>query len=456
MEKVLNYLDDHYDRHLAEFIQFLTFPSVSTQSTYRGDVRACANWLSAHLTKIGLPSTVSETAGHPVVWGQRCHQPGKPTVLIYGHYDVQPPEPLELWESPPFEPTINAGNIFARGATDDKGPVFTHIKAMEALLAIDGELPINVKWLFEGEEEIGSPSLEPFVKENLAQLACDFIVISDTAHYTKSKPSITYGLRGLACFELTICGPDRDLHSGGYGGTIANSINIMTQVLAKFQAADGRVLVPDFYNDVLPPADWEKAELARLEFSEEAFCQSVSAPALCGEPGYSTLERRWLRPTFDINGISGGYTSEGFKTVLPAQAHAKFSFRLVPNQNPAKIRQAVEAYLKELIPSTVAYKLKLKASGDSFPAVIDINNGSLKAARTAITHGHGIAPVLVRSGGSIPIVNVFQQLLGIDSILLGAGLPDDRSHSPNEKFDLDIFKRNTRTNAFLLKELARL
>lgn len=451
MQDIFAYIDQNHDRYIRELSEFLAFPSVSTQAKYKPEVINCAEWLSDHLTQIGLPSQVYPTARHPVVMGQRCEVPNAPTVLYYGHYDVQPPEPLDLWDSPPFEPTIRDDSIFARGATDNKGQLFTHIKALEALLQIRGALPLNVKWIFEGEEEIASPSLGAFISQHRQELACDRIIISDTGQFEAGKPAITYGLKGLIALELVIKGPDRDLHSGGYGGSINNPINVLTRVMARFQDDNGTILVPGFYDRVRPLADWEREEYARLAPADADFCDFTGAPETWGEPGFTTLERRWARPTFDINGITGGYEDDGFKTVLPASARAKFSFRLVPDQDPQAVREQVLTYLQELIPSSVTYETF--GSYAAKPVLVDTDHPDFQAAKRAVHQVFGRDPVMVRTGGSIPVVNTFRELLGVDSLLLGWALPDDNEHSPNEKFNLTVFNQAIKTSAILLGEL---
>jgi acetylornithine deacetylase/succinyl-diaminopimelate desuccinylase-like protein len=408
------------------------------------------------------------TAGHPVVFAQRADAgPDAPTILVYGHYDVQPPEPLELWESPPFgrlvagdEPhpnwvrdPVRDGRIVARGSTDDKGQVHCHLKGLETHLKAVGPLPVNVKLLIEGEEEIGSPSLAPWIDEHRARLDCDAVIISDTAMYAPGVPAITNGLKGLVYFQVDLEGPSHDLHSGAFGGAVPNPVNVLTQMMAKMiDPATGRIAVPGFYDEVRDITDAERAEWAGLSFDDAAFQASAGADALIGETGYSVLEQLWARPTFDLNGIWGGFQGHGAKTVLPAEAHAKFSCRLVPDQDPTAIEDRIEAYLQQICPPTVRMTITRLHSGK--PVLTERDHPAVLAGIRALKSGFGADPVFIRTGGSIPIVATFAEKLGAPTVLLGFGLEDDRAHSPNEKFDLACYTGGIKTSAHLWSELA--
>jgi acetylornithine deacetylase/succinyl-diaminopimelate desuccinylase-like protein len=372
--------------------------------------------------------------------------------LVYGHYDVQPPDPLAEWISPPFEPTRRDGNLYARGATDDKGQMLTHVKSAEAWLKSEGKLPVQLKYLIEGEEEVGSKNLADFVSANLEKLKCDVIVVSDCSQFSPGQPAITYGLRGLAYYELRLVGPKQDLHSGTFGGGVVNPAIALSKILSGLIDAKGRIQVPGFYDDVLSLTDRERQQFASLPFNEANFMKQIGVDAVAGEEGYSTLERRSARPTFDVNGLTSGYQGEGAKTVLPSKASAKFSFRLVPNQDPKKITAALEKKLKELCPAGI--KMELIDFGGSPGVVVPLESPFVAAAAKAIEQGFGKAPVYIREGGSIPVVSTFRQKLGVDTLLLGWGLDDDNTHSPNEKFCLADYHRGIKASARLWAELA--
>jgi acetylornithine deacetylase/succinyl-diaminopimelate desuccinylase-like protein len=373
--------------------------------------------------------------------------------LVYGHYDVQPPEPLEPWLSPPFEPTVRNGNIYARGATDDKGQMLTHLKAVEAWLKSAGSLPVNVKFVIEGEEEVGGASLEDYIAREPGRLGCDYAVISDSSQYAPGIPAITYGLKGLAYFELSVQGANRDLHSGTYGGTVANPINALCAILASLTSADGRIQLPGFYDDVRPLADWERAEFAQLPFSETQYQADLGVAAVSGEAGYSTLERAWARPTCDVNGIYGGYAGPGPKTVLPCKAGAKLSFRLVPNQDPKRVDRRFREHVARVCPAGVTFEI---LTHHGAPAIlVDVNTPGVKAAMRAVEAGFGTKPVSIRAGGTIPVVGLIKQHLGVDTLLLGWGQDDDNLHGPNEKLSIADFHRGIRSSAHLFAELAR-
>jgi acetylornithine deacetylase/succinyl-diaminopimelate desuccinylase-like protein len=431
----------------------IRIPSVSAQPDHDADTRRAAEWIRDDLAAMGLPAELIETKRHPLVYAEWLGAAGKPSLLIYGHYDVQPPEPLEPWLSPPFEPTVRDGNLFARGATDDKGQMLTHLKAAEAWLKAVGKLPVNVKFLIEGEEEVGGANLEEYVANHADRLACDYAVISDSSQLAPGMPAITYGLKGLAYFELLVQGANRDLHSGTYGGAVANPINALCEILATLKGPDGKIRIPGFYDRVKPLEDWERADFAKLPFSEAAFQADLAVPALTGEAGYSTLERKWARPTCDINGIFGGYAGPGPKTVLPCKAGAKFSFRLVPDQDPQTVERQLRDHLARVCPPGVTYEL---LTHHGAPAVlVDVDTPGVRAAMRAVEAGFGTKPVFIREGGSIPVVGLIKQRLGVDTLLLGWGQNDDNLHGPNEKFSLADFHRGIKSSAHLFDELAR-
>ena len=453
MNQIDTYLDEHRDRFEDELCELLRIPSVSADSAHRDDVRRAAEWVADQFRGMKLATEVIETAGHPIVYAQSPAVPGAPTALVYGHYDVQPPEPLDLWTSPPFEPTRRDGNLYARGATDDKGQMLTHVKSVQAWLETEGSLPINVKFLIEGEEEVGSAHLDAFIEANREKLSCDCVVISDTCQLGPGRPAITYGLRGIAYYELRLQGPDRDLHSGSFGGAITNPANVLARMIAALLDEDGRVQVPGFYDDVVELSDEEREQFRALDFSNVEFLKKVGVSGAVGEEGYTILERRWARPTCDVNGLWSGYQGEGEKTVLPASAGAKFSFRLVPNQCPQQVSDSLEAFLQSMIPPGI--EMELIRSHGAPGVVVPLDSPYMRAAARAIEQGFGTGPVFIREGGSIPVVNTFGELLGVDTLLLGWGLDDDNTHSPNEKFNLADFHRGIKASAYLWKELSR-
>ncbi len=450
---ILAKIDDNRHQYVEELLGFLQIPSVSTSSTHAGDVRHAAQWVLNQLHSLGFEAEIHETSGHPLVLGRHCKLDHGPTLLIYGHYDVQPPEPLEEWHTPPFEPTLKNGYVHARGATDDKGQFFTHLKAVEAVLAVEGRLPINVKVLVEGEEEIGSPSLAPFLKQNKEMLRADILAVSDTSQFKQGVPAINYGLRGLLYFDIDVQGPQFDLHSGYFGGVTANPAQGLAEMLAKLKNSDGTVAVPGFYDEVLPLEEWERTEMTSLQHDDQKLKEYLGVETLTGEQGYSTLERKTARPTLDINGIWGGFGGEGAKTIIPARAGAKVSMRLVPNQTSAAIGRLFRTYLENLVPSGLKVKITELTGAD--PVLVFRDRKAIQAARQAITIGFGKEPVFIREGGSIPIVNALKEELSIDDVLLlGWGSPDDGAHSPNEKFCLNDFHCGVRSVAALLYELA--
>ncbi len=448
-----DYLDQNRERHLDELFAFLRIPSVSTDPERRQDTAAAATFVAEALTRAGLEATVEPTEGHGIVVARSPQVAGAPTVLIYGHYDVQPAEPLELWETPPFEPTVIDGDIRARGASDDKGQAYAHVKGVEALAAVDGSLPVNVLFVIEGEEEIGSPHLRPFLERHADALAADVVVISDGAMVAPDTPTLTYGLKGLAYLEVHVRGAGRDLHSGAYGGGVPNAINALATMIAGLKDADGRVTVPGFYDAVEPLGDEERARMAAAPFDEAAFRADAGVSATPGEAGYTLLERLWGRPTLDCNGIWGGFQGEGAKTVIPAEAAAKLSCRLVPGQDPDDVADKVTRALHALAPDGVEVDVRRLHGGR--PASTPIDAASVHAAADALRASFGREPVFARTGGTIPVVSDFQELLGSEVVLVGLGLEDDRAHAPNEKFAVRDYLRGIETSARLLRALAR-
>ncbi|MBS0211158.1 MAG: dipeptidase [Planctomycetes bacterium] len=449
-----SYLTEHAARFEDELCQWLRIPSVSAISAHRNDTRRAAAWVAGQLQALGLQVEQVETPGHPIIYAEWLGALGAPTVLVYGHYDVQPADPLDEWITPPFEPARREGNIYARGATDDKGQVLTHVKAAEAWLRTAGKLPVNLKFLIEGEEEVGSENLEPFVAANRDKLACDVIVISDTAQYAPGKPAITYGLRGIAYFEVKLRGPAKDLHSGIFGGAVSNPANALAKMLGGLVDEQGRIQVPGFYDHVVPLTPREREQFAALNYDDAELCKQLEVGGLSGEAGYSTLERRWARPTCDINGLTSGYQGEGAKTVLPCRASAKLSFRLVPNQTPAEVERGLRTFLQSRLPPGVTMEI---VAHHGAPGILTpLESPYMAAAEQAIAAGFGTPPVLVREGGSIPIVSTFKELLGVDTLLLGWGLNDDGAHGPNEKFCLADYHRAIKSSAWLWEHIGRL
>ena len=455
MNDVVDFINVHRDRYVEELKQYLAIPSISALPQHAPDVRRAAEWTAQALRDAGLHSVrLIETPGNPVVYGEWLGAPGKPTILYYGHYDVQPVDPVELWTTPPFEATVRDGEIFARGAADDKGQVFMHIKAVEAFLKKAGALPLNIKFFIEGEEEVGSANLDDFVRAHKQDLAADVVVISDSPMFDRGIPSICYGLRGLAYFQIDIRGTRSDLHSGSFGGAVANPAFVLAQVLAQMKERGGRIRIPGFYDDVRELSEAERAEWRKLPFNETRYRNELGAPKLFGESGYSTLERVWARPTFEVNGLLSGFTGEGAKTVLPAMAMAKVSMRLVPDQDPKRVADLFEAYLKKIAPKTVEMKLTRMHGGK--PWMTEFDNKYVRAAGRAIELGFGKSPVFNREGGSIPVVSTFQEELGLPSVLFGIGLPDENAHAPDEKLDLGNFHNGIIASAYLYQEIANI
>lgn len=441
------------ESYLEDYYSFLRFPSVSTDDKFADNVRDCAHWLSKKLGGIGLDSKVVPTAGHPVVWARNKHQAGRRTVLIYGHYDVQPPDPLDLWDSPPFEPVLRDGYVFARGATDNKGQILAHIIGIQEMLEKDGDLPVNLELVIEGEEEVGSQNLPKFLKENRDNLKCDVVVVSDTGMIAKGMPTMSYGLRGVTALELKVTGPKIDLHSGIYGGAVANPLMAMSKLLASVHDQDGHIVIPGFYDDVQPLEKWEREMWGKLPINADAMVLEESgSPELFGEKGFSTLERIWARPTAELNGLGGGYQGQGTKTVLPSYAFAKLTFRLVPNQRGEAIVDLAKKHFQKNVPPGVTLEMKGGHSGPWY--LTDPNNRFGKAAQSALKKAFNHDVALIREGGSIPIVSEFRNILGAETLLCGLALPDCRAHSPNENFPLENFEGGIRMNKAILQELA--
>jgi acetylornithine deacetylase/succinyl-diaminopimelate desuccinylase-like protein len=442
------------DRRLADFFEFLAFPSVSADPAYRSGLLGCADWLVARLRGMGLEAELCPTAGHPVVLARNPVRPGRPTVLLYGHYDVQPVDPLALWHHPPFAPHLENGIVTARGAADNKGQIFAHLLGIEETLRAEGDLPVNLIVLIEGEEEIGSPSLAGFLREHQAMLKPDIAVISDSPMIAPGVPTLTYGLRGVAAMEIRVTGPAKDLHSGMYGGAVANPVTVLARLIASLHHPDGTVAIPGFYDRVEPLQAWEREAWANLPLTDAVLLATTGAPALDGEPGYRPLERIWGRPTAEVNGFYGGYQGEGSKTVLPKEACAKLTFRLVPGQTGPEILALAAAYLKAQAPASARIEVTLGHSGDPYLASPQSGYGLLAQAALRETFP-GTPVALTREGGSIPIVTDFQRILGVDTLLLGLCLPDCNAHSPNETFPVANLEAGIRLNRALLSRLAQ-
>jgi acetylornithine deacetylase/succinyl-diaminopimelate desuccinylase-like protein len=464
MQPVLDYLKQNQARFVAELSEFLKIPSVSAQEKHKADMHTCAEWLVAHCKQIGLDAKLCKTDGHPIVVAKthggkaesgkrRAENNSRPHFMVYGHYDVQPPEPLDLWTSPPFEPRIEGRSIFARGSTDNKGQHFAHLKAVEAYLKTGTPLPCDLTFVVEGEEEVGSKHLAKFLKENRDELNCDAIVVSDTGMPDKNHPALTYALRGIIAFEITLHGPSRDLHSGIFGGAVDNPAMALCQLLGKLRDKNGRIAIPHFYDDVKPLTAYERKEFKRLPITDRELQKLLGVKKLFGERGFTPMELRSARPTFEINGLTGGYQGEGSKTIVPALAKAKITCRLVPNQRPERIRKIVCDYLKKICPPSC--RLEIEAGHGAEAYIVSPTSEHAQAALRALEKAFNRKPVLLREGGSIPIVNDFKKVLGAETLLLGLGLPEDNAHSPNEKFDLDCFENGQRMSAFLWQELTK-
>lgn len=439
MMTIKEYIKEHEGRFLEELFALIRIPSISAKTEHKDDMQRCANYWQEHLQGLGVQAEVYQTAGNPIVYGEYIIDASAPTVLVYGHYDVMPAEPLELWKSEPFEPEIRDGHIWARGADDDKGQSMTQIKGFETAKAL-GLLRCNVKFVLEGEEEIGSTHLEGFLTQYKDMLSADVILVSDTSMVSSEVPSLTSGLRGLAYWEIEVTGPNRDLHSGHFGGAVGNPINELCRLIAKVQDEHtGRIQIPGFYDDVVDLTNAEREMIAQVPFSEEAYCKAIDVDAVWGEEGYSTLERNSCRPSFDVCGIWGGYTGEGSKTVLPSKAYAKVSCRLVASQDHHKISQAFIDYIKSITPKHIRVEVRPMHGGEAYLCPIDLP--AYKAAEEAISKSWGVRPLAVRRGGSIPIIAVFERVLGLKTVLMGFGLESNAIHSPNENMSVDIFRK---------------
>jgi acetylornithine deacetylase/succinyl-diaminopimelate desuccinylase-like protein len=453
--QLAQYIDSKRDEHLNELFEFLRIPSVSTMSEHKPDIQRAAEWVADRLGNAGLQKVeLMPTGGHPVVYGEWLGAPGKPTVLLYGHYDVQPPEPLEKWTSPAFEPTVRNGNLYGRGTADDKGQIHIHFKAIESLMQAHGRLPVNIKVMIEGEEEVGSKNLWNFVQRYKDRLRADALIVSDTSMLAPGVPSVTYGLRGLNYYQIEISGPAQDLHSGVFGGPAPNPLRILCDLFSKLHDKHGRVAVPGFYKDFKPLTAKERRALKKLPWSEKQFRKTVGAPALVREKGYSIVEQLWCRPTLELNGVWGGYIGEGAKTVIPSKAWAKFSTRLVPDQNPERIARVVEKHIRKLLPKTVTMKFEVLSSGKAWLAPFD--HPYFQAAQRALERGFGKKAVFIREGGSIPFVTQMRDTFQVPCILIGFGLPDENAHAPDEHLRLENYFGGIKSIALFYEELGSL
>lgn len=449
---VQQHITDHVDRYVDDLKDLLRIPSVSAVPAHQDDMRRGAEFIRDQLAAAGLDAEIVPTDGYPIVVGEWTKASGKPTAVVYGHYDVQPPDPLDEWVTPPFEPDVRDGHVYARGATDDKGQMLTHIKSVQSWMAVHGGLPMNVKFVIEGEEEVGSDNLETFLAENRDRLKCDVAVISDTSQYAPSIPAITYGLRGILVCEFTVQGPSQDLHSGMFGGSIANPANAISKMIAALHDEQQCVQIPGFYDDVIALTASEREQFAALPFDEAAFVKSLGVSATHGEAGFSALERRWARPTCDVNGMWSGYLGEGPKTIVPAKATAKISCRLVPDQDPARLTESLREFLQSQLPPGL--KMEFQAYHGCKALVFPPEGPFMAAAREAIEAAFGNPPVMIREGGSIPVVATFQEVLGVETLLLGWGQDTDNLHSPNERFSLADYEKGIRASAELWERLA--
>ena len=452
LDEVLAYLQAHQQKHVDQLCDLLRIPSISSQSDHAPDIRRAAEFCAGELRELGLEVEIVEGDGNPLVFARTKPLPDRPTLLLYGHYDVQPVDPLDLWQTPPFEPRIENGIIYARGSTDDKGQFYAHFKALEAYVRTGTELPVNLKFIIEGEEECGGHHIYRYTETNAAKLACDAVIISDTALYNETTPGICYSLKGLAYMEIRVKGPSRDLHSGSYGGTVQNPANALAQIIAGLKDAKGRCTVPGFYDAVLDLDAEERRSFASLGYTDDVLRDETGAPGPAGEEGYTTLERMWARPTCDVNGITSGYGGQGAKTIIPAHAMAKVSMRLVPNQDPPKIAAAFADWVRQLAPPGVTVEVENLHNAN--PVLVPRDSPMMQAGIRALEAGFGAQPVFIREGGSIPIVGTFQACLKAPVLLLGYGLSTDNAHSPNEKFHLENYWRGARTSALLFVEAA--
>jgi acetylornithine deacetylase/succinyl-diaminopimelate desuccinylase-like protein len=452
MEAVLRYLRENQSRFVQELCDYVRIPSVSAQPAHKADMERAAGWIKGQFEASGLSAELHPTKGHPIVTAQTPRTGGKKShFLVYGHYDVQPPEPLELWKSGPFEPRIEGKFVYGRGASDNKGQHLAHLKAVEAYLKTGTELPCDLTFLIEGEEEVGSKNLADFLKKNRRALSPEAVVISDTGIPSLKQPALTYALRGIMAFEITVHGPSRDLHSGLFGGSLENPAMALCQMLAAVRDASGKIKIPGFYDDVKPLTKLERKEMAKLPFDEKSYNKFLGVPELFGEKAFTANERRSARPTFEINGLTSGYQGEGSKTIVPSWARAKVTCRLVPNQDPKKIREVVISHFKKICPPTV--RLDIQAGHGGEPYIVEPTSSKAQAALRALRKAFDAEPVLLREGGSIPIVTDFRKILGADTLLLGLALPEDNAHSPNERFSLECFSKGMRMGAYLWQEL---
>jgi acetylornithine deacetylase/succinyl-diaminopimelate desuccinylase-like protein len=452
MNEIFNFIEQNRQGLIDELFELLAIPSISSQSEHKEDCRNCALWVVNSLKSIGITDVrVMETEGHPIVY---AHWNGAgadaPTVLVYGHYDVQPVDPLDLWTTKPFEPEIRNGKIFARGSADDKGQFYVHIKALEALFKLKGKAKVNIKFLIEGEEEASVSHLDEFIINNAELLKCDTVLVSDSEWFAPGMPSICYGLRGIAFFEIKVTGPNRDLHSGSFGGGVDNPLQVLCWMITQLKDKYGRITIPNFYDDVVQLTKEEREGFEKLPFNLEEYCKDLDIETVNGEIGYTTLERVWARPALDVNGIWGGYTGEGSKTILPTCASAKISIRLVPNQNPDEILKNTEKYLKSIAPPTVKISLNMAQGGK--PVLVRRDSAGVKAAMKAFRLAFNMEPVFMREGGSIPIVELFDSVLHAPTVLMGFGLPSDNIHSPNENYDVENYIGGIKTSAAFFEE----
>ncbi|MCE1189408.1 MAG: dipeptidase [Ignavibacteria bacterium] len=454
MDEVIKYIKENRERYIEELKELLRIPSISTLPENKEDMQKTAKFLAEKLNAAGLNRVeVFQTEGHPIVYAEWLGAPGKPTVLVYGHYDVQPVDPIELWETPPFEPVIKGDKLFARGATDDKGQLYVHIKSVEACFKKHGSLPVNVKFIIEGEEEIGSPSLEPFILANKELLKCDTVLVSDTSLYSAGLPTLTYGLRGLCYMEVELTGPNRDLHSGTYGGAVANPVNVLAKMISQLHDKNGKVAITGFYDGVIPLSKMERENFKKLKFSEKAYMKELEVSELAGEKGYTTLERMWARPTLDCNGIFGGFTGKGAKTIIPSKASAKISMRLVPGQDPKKIEKLFTKFIKSIAPKSV--KVQVTSLHGGSPVLTPLTHKATIAASKAMERAFKKKTVYMREGGSIPVIATFDKVLKAPAVLMGLGLDSENLHSPNEHFDLNHFMLGIQSSAYFFDELAK-
>ena len=456
MENFVDYIESNKENNLNELFDFLRIPSISSEIEHKNDIMNAAYWLVDNLTKAGMNNArIIETDGHPLVFAEWLGASADAkTILVYGHYDVQPVDPIELWESEPFEPFIKNGKIVARGSADDKGQVFVHIKAVEAIMKTEGKLPVNIKFIIEGEEEAAYSHIDEYIEHNPELLKCDAVVISDTEWFAYGVPSICYGLRGISYFEIEVEGPNRDLHSGTFGGAIDNPIQVLSWMITQMKDRYGRITIPGFYDDVLELTQEERDNFLKLPYNHSEYIQDLSIGDTNGEFGFTTLERVWARPSFDLNGIKGGYIGDGQKTVLPSKASAKFSFRLVPNQKANEISEKVMNYVKKLAPPTV--KVKVNALGSANPVLVDIHSTAIEACIASFKQAFGKEVVFMREGGSIPVVETFTKVLKAPVVLMGLGLPDDNIHSPNESFSVENFQKGILASAYFINNYSKM